>query len=224
MLTQSHNHTIIIHPRAVRTQYDRDFLFEYFGYKTLEKGYLVAIDGELVERPQHMFMRVALGIHGADLDRAFETYDLMSQKYFIHASPTLFNAGTPRPQLSSCFLLTMKEDSIEGIYDTLTLCASISKYAGGIGLSCHHIRATDSYVSGSNGVSNGLVPMLRVFNGNSQSSNDPAYHGPTHSYLLSHTHAHTHCHIHSHRHGALRGPGRRQAQGLLRHVPGALAR
>jgi len=144
--------------------YDRDYLFEYFGYKTLEKGYLMKIDGELVERPQHMYMRVALGIHGADLEKAFETYDLMSKKYFIHASPTLFNAGTPRPQLSSCFLLTMKEDSIEGIYDTLSLCASISKYAGGIGLSCHHIRATDSYVGGSNGTSNGLVPMLRVFN------------------------------------------------------------
>ena len=145
-------------------KYERDFLFEYFGYKTLEKAYLMRINDEIIERPQHMFMRVALGIHGDDLKACFETYDLMSQKYFIHASPTLFNAGTPRPQLSSCFLLTMKEDSIEGIYDTLTLCASISKYAGGIGLSCHNIRATDSYVGGSNGTSNGLTPMLRVFN------------------------------------------------------------
>ena len=144
--------------------HDRDYLFDYFGYCTLEKSYLMRYDGELLERPQHMFMRVSLGIHGDDVDAAIETYDCMSQKMFIHASPTLFNAGTTRPQLSSCFLLTVKEDSIEGIYDTLGLCASISKYAGGIGLSVHHIRATDSYVRGSNGTSNGLVPMLRVFN------------------------------------------------------------
>jgi ribonucleoside-diphosphate reductase alpha chain/ribonucleoside-diphosphate reductase subunit M1 len=144
--------------------HERDYLFDYFGFKTLEKSYLSRLDGVLVERPQYMFMRVALGIHGSDMEAAFETYDLMSQKYFIHASPTLFNAGSTRPQLSSCFLLTMKDDSIEGIYDTMGLCASISKYAGGIGLSCHHIRATDSYVAGSNGSSNGLTPMLRVFN------------------------------------------------------------
>jgi len=147
-----------------RIVHSRDFDFDYFGFKTLEKSYLMMMDGVIMERPQYMFMRVALGIHGEDLEGAFETYDHMSQKDFIHASPTLFNAGTQRPQLSSCFLLTMKEDSIEGIYDTLHLCASISKMAGGIGLSCHHIRAMDSYVAGSNGVSNGLVPMLRVFN------------------------------------------------------------
>ena len=151
----------LIDSRIVHT---RDFFFDYFGFKTLEKSYLMTINNVIVERPQYMFMRVALGIHGEDLEAAFETYDLMSQKDFIHASPTLFNAGTQRPQLSSCFLLTMKEDSIEGIYDTLHLCASISKMAGGIGLSCHHIRAQDSYVGGSNGTSNGLVPMLRVFN------------------------------------------------------------
>jgi ribonucleotide reductase alpha subunit len=148
-----------------RIVHARDYFFDYFGYKTLEKSYLMQINSAIVERPQYMFMRVALGIHGEDLDAAFETYDHMSQKDFIHASPTLFNAGTQRPQLSSCFLLTMKDDSIEGIYDTLHLCASISKMAGGIGLSCHHIRAQDSYVAGSNGTSNGLVPMLRVFNG-----------------------------------------------------------
>jgi ribonucleoside-diphosphate reductase subunit M1 len=145
-------------------KHERDYLFDYFGFCTLEKSYLMRYDGEMLERPQHMFMRVSLGIHGEDVDAAIETYELMSQKLFIHASPTLFNAGTTRPQLSSCFLLTVKEDSIEGIYDTLGLCASISKFAGGIGLSVHHIRATDSYVRGSNGTSNGLVPMLRVFN------------------------------------------------------------
>lgn len=147
-----------------KLNYERDFNYDYFGFKTLEKSYLMRIDGVVVERPQQMIMRVALGIHGNDLDAAFETYDLMSQKHFIHASPTLFNAGTPRPQLSSCFLLTVKDDSIEGIYDTLKLCAQISKYAGGIGVSVHHIRATNSYVRGSNGTSNGLTPMLRVFN------------------------------------------------------------
>lgn len=147
-----------------KIDYERDYLFDYFGFRTLEKSYLMRYDGVVRERPQHMFMRVALGIHGSDLPAAFETYDLMSSKYFTHASPTLFNAGTTRPQLSSCFLLTMKEDSIEGIYDTLKLCASISKYAGGIGLSIHHIRATDSYIRGSNGTSNGLIPMLRVYN------------------------------------------------------------
>jgi ribonucleoside-diphosphate reductase alpha chain/ribonucleoside-diphosphate reductase subunit M1 len=147
-----------------RINHERDFNFEYFGFKTLEKSYLLRINDDIVETPQFMFMRVSLGIHGTDLDGAFETYDHMSNKDFVHASPTLFNAGTMKPQLSSCFLLTMKEDSIEGIYDTLHLCASISKLAGGIGLSCHNIRALDSYVAGSNGTSNGLVPMLRVFN------------------------------------------------------------
>merc|ERR1719424_2231454 len=130
--------------------YDRDFEYDYFGFKTLERSYLMRMDGDIVERPQHMIMRVAVGIHGEDIDGAIETYEMMSQKLFTHATPTLFNAGTPRPQLSSCFLLAMKEDSIEGIYDTLKRCAAISKYAGGIGLSVHSIRATDSYIRGSN--------------------------------------------------------------------------
>jgi ribonucleotide reductase alpha subunit len=130
----------------------------------MERSYLIQINKKVVERPQHMIMRVALGIHGADIPSALETYDLMSRQYFIHATPTLYNAGTTRPQLSSCFLLTMKEDSIDGIYDTLKQCAVISKYAGGIGLSIHNIRASNSYIRGTNGVSNGIVPMLRVFN------------------------------------------------------------
>lgn len=144
--------------------YDRDFSYDYFGFKTLERSYLLRIDGKVVERPQQMLMRVAIGIHKEDIDAAMETYDYMSRKYFTHASPTLFNAGTPRPQLSSCFLLTMTEDSIEGIYDTLKRCAVISKSAGGIGLAVHNIRATKSYIRGTNGTSNGIVPMLRVFN------------------------------------------------------------
>ncbi|GAA6051557.1 hypothetical protein JCM3770_003468 [Rhodotorula araucariae] len=144
--------------------YNRDFSYNYFGFKTLERSYLLRIDGKVAERPQHMLMRVAVGIHGADIDRAIETYNLMSERYFTHASPTLFNAGTPRPQLSSCFLVTMKEDSIDGIYDTLKTCALISKTAGGIGLSIHNIRATGSYIAGTNGYSNGIIPMLRVFN------------------------------------------------------------
>ncbi|KAF9360262.1 Ribonucleoside-diphosphate reductase large subunit [Mortierella sp. AD094] len=144
--------------------YDRDFGFNYFGFKTLERSYLLKIDGKVAERPQHLLMRVAVGIHGEDVDSAIETYNLMSEKYFTHASPTLFNAGTPRPQMSSCFLLTMKEDSIEGIYDTLKTCAMISKTAGGIGLNVHNIRASGSYIAGTNGHSNGLIPMLRVFN------------------------------------------------------------
>ncbi len=144
--------------------YDRDFDFDYFGFKTLEKGYLLKINGKVVERPQHMLMRVSVGIHRDDIDSAIETYHLMSQRWFTHATPTLFNAGTPKPQLSSCFLLTMKDDSIEGIYDTLKQCAKISQSAGGIGLSIHNIRATGSYIRGSSGTSNGIVPMLRVFN------------------------------------------------------------
>ena len=144
--------------------HDRDFDYDYFGFKTLERGYLVRLDGKVLERPQHMIMRVAVGIHGADVDAALETYELMSQRFFTHATPTLFNAGSTRPQLSSCFLLSMTEDSIEGIYDTLKRCACISKYAGGIGLAMHNIRATDSYIRGSNGTSNGIVPMLRVYN------------------------------------------------------------
>merc|ERR1719433_1957979 len=144
--------------------YDRDFSYQYFGIKTLERSYLLKIDGKVVERPQHMLMRVAVGIHGNDIDAAIETYDLLSQKLFTHASPTLFNAATRRPQLSSCFLLTMADDSIEGIYDTLKQTALISKSAGGIGLNVHCIRATGSYIGGTNGTSNGLVPMLRVYN------------------------------------------------------------
>lgn len=144
--------------------YDRDFGYDYFGFKTLEKSYLLKLDGKVVERPQHMIMRVAVGIHKDDLDRVIETYNLMSERWFTHATPTLFNAGTPKPQLSSCFLLTMKDDSIDGIYDTLKQCAQISQSAGGIGLSMHNVRATGSYIRGTNGTSNGIVPMLRVFN------------------------------------------------------------
>ncbi len=144
--------------------YDRDFQFDYFGFKTLEKSYLLKVDGRIAERPQHMFMRVAIGIHRNDIEAAIETYNLMSERWFTHATPTLFNAGTPKPQMSSCFLLTMKEDSIEGIYDTLRSCAQISQSAGGIGLSIHNIRATGSYIRGTNGTSNGIIPMLRVFN------------------------------------------------------------
>ena len=142
----------------------RDYNFDFFGFKTLEKSYLLKLDGKIVERPQHMLMRVAIGIHREDIDAALQTYNLMSQKWFIHATPTLFNAGTPKPQLSSCFLLTMKEDSIPGIFDTLKQCSEISQSAGGIGLSIHNIRATGSYIKGTNGTSNGIVPMLRVFN------------------------------------------------------------
>jgi ribonucleoside-diphosphate reductase subunit M1 len=144
--------------------YDRDFNYQFFGFKTLERSYLLRLNGKVAERPQHMIMRVAVGIHGEDIEKTIETYNLMSQKYFTHASPTLFNAGTPNPQLASCFLVDMKDDSIEGIYDTLKSCAMISKTAGGIGLNIHRIRATGSYIGGTNGTSNGVVPMLRVFN------------------------------------------------------------
>ncbi len=144
--------------------YNRDFGYDYFGFKTLERSYLLKLNGEIAERPQHMLMRVAVGIHLNDLDAVIETYELMSKKYFTHATPTLFNAGTPKPQMSSCFLLTMKEDSIDGIYDTLKNTAKISQSAGGIGLSIHNIRATGSYIAGTNGTSNGIVPMLQVFN------------------------------------------------------------
>lgn len=144
--------------------YDRDFGYDYFGFKTLEKSYLLKLEGKIVERPQHMLMRVAVGIHGAELESVIETYNLLSERWFTHATPTLFNAGTPKPQMSSCFLLTMQEDSIEGIYDTLRQCAKISQSAGGIGLSIHNVRATGSYIKGTNGTSNGIVPMLRVFN------------------------------------------------------------
>ncbi|MBC6400453.1 MAG: ribonucleoside-diphosphate reductase subunit alpha [Ekhidna sp.] len=145
------------------TDYERDYNYDYFGYKTLERSYLMKLDGKIVERPQHMLMRVSVGIHGEDIDSAIQTYNLMSEKWFTHATPTLFNSGTPKPQLSSCFLLSMQDDSIDGIYDTLKQCAKISQSAGGIGLSIHNIRATGSYIKGTNGTSNGIVPMLRNF-------------------------------------------------------------
>tara|TARA_B100001769_G_C22108650_1_gene599305 strand:+ start:163 stop:2658 length:2496 start_codon:yes stop_codon:yes gene_type:complete len=144
--------------------YDRDYEIDYFGFKTLERAYLMRINKIVIERPQHMWLRVAIGIHFDDLDSVKETYDLMSQKYFTHATPTLYNAGTPRPQLSSCYLLSMEDDSIEGIYNTLKECANISKWAGGIGLHIHNVRATGSHIRGTNGTSNGIVPMLHVFN------------------------------------------------------------
>jgi ribonucleoside-diphosphate reductase subunit M1 len=150
--------------------YDRDFNYNYFGFKTLERSYLLKLNRKVAERPQHMLMRVSVGIHGEDIESVIETYNLLSEKYFTHASPTLFNAGTetnkgtPKPQLSSCFLLAMSDDSIEGIYETLKTCALISKTAGGIGLNIHNIRASGSYIAGTNGESNGIVPMLRVFN------------------------------------------------------------
>lgn len=144
--------------------YERDFNYNYFGFKTLERSYLLRLDGLIAERPQHMIMRVAVGIHGNDITKVLESYHLMSQKYFTHGSPTLYNAGTPKPQMSSCFLVNMKDDSIDGIYDTLKSCALISKSAGGIGLSVHNIRATGSYIAGTNGTSNGIIPMLRVYN------------------------------------------------------------
>ncbi|HYH55732.1 MAG TPA: ribonucleoside-diphosphate reductase subunit alpha, partial [Anseongella sp.] len=144
--------------------YDRDFAFDYFGFKTLERSYLLRINGKIAERPQHLFMRVAAGIHHDDIEAILKTYDLLSGGWFTHATPTLFNAGTPKPQMSSCFLLTMKDDSIEGIYETLKQTAKISQSAGGIGLAVHNIRATGSYIGGTNGTSNGIVPMLRVFN------------------------------------------------------------
>ncbi|KAI8986440.1 ribonucleotide reductase [Pilobolus umbonatus] len=158
--------TVMAHADQINTTIvsDRDYDFTFFGFKTLERSYLFKIDGKIVERPQYMIMRVAIGIHGNDLESAFKTYHLMSSKYFTHATPTLFNAGTPTPQLSSCFLVQMKEDSIEGIYDTLSVCARISKSAGGVGVSFQKIRGSGSYIAGTNGTSNGIVPMLRVFN------------------------------------------------------------
>ncbi|WP_019946832.1 ribonucleoside-diphosphate reductase subunit alpha [Hymenobacter aerophilus] len=158
----------IVHQNAATLDsaiiYDRDYNYDYFGFKTLERSYLLRLDGKVVERPQHMLMRVAVGIHKQDIAAAIETYELMSERWFTHATPTLFNAGTPKPQLSSCFLLTMKDDSIDGIYDTLKNCALISQSAGGIGLAVHNVRATGTYIKGTNGTSNGLVPMLKVFN------------------------------------------------------------
>lgn len=148
-----------------RIDYQRDFNYDYFGYRTLERAYLFKDgNGKVIERPQQMLMRVSIGIHLNDLESAFETYDLMSSLFFTHATPTLFNSGTPKPQMSSCFLLTIKEDSVEGIFDTLKQIAIISKAAGGIGVSVSDIRAADSYIRGTNGYANGLVPMLKVFN------------------------------------------------------------
>ena len=144
--------------------YNRDFSYDYFGFKTLERSYLLKINGEIAERPQHMLMRVAIGIHQNDIDEAIETYELMSKKIFTHATPTLFNSGTPKPQMSSCFLLQIQDDSIDGIYDTLKQTAKISQSAGGVGLSIHNVRATGSYIRGTNGTSNGIVPMLKVYN------------------------------------------------------------
>ena len=144
--------------------FSRDYLIDYFGFKTLERAYLMKIDGKTVERPQHMWLRVAIGIHGADMTSVKETYGYMSRKYFTHATPTLFNAGTPHPQLSSCFLQAMESDSVDGIYNTLKDCATISKWAGGIGLHIHNVRASGSHIRGTNGTSNGIVPMLKVFN------------------------------------------------------------
>ena len=144
--------------------YNRDFGYDFFGFKTIERSYLLKLNGQIVERPQHMLMRVSIGIHLNDIESALETYELMSKRYFTHATPTLFNSGTPKPQMSSCFLLAMKDDSIDGIYDTLKQTAKISQSAGGIGLSIHNVRATGSYIAGTNGTSNGIVPMLRVFN------------------------------------------------------------
>ncbi|KAL9027316.1 MAG: hypothetical protein Q9196_004141 [Gyalolechia fulgens] len=166
MISQNIHRIVMQHAEELNSAivYDRDFNYQYFGFKTLERSYLLRLSGKVAERPQHMIMRVAVGIHGDDIEKAIETYNLMSQKFFTHASPTLFNAGTPQPQLASCFLIDMKEDSIEGIYDTLKTCALISKTAGGIGLNIHRIRATGSYIAGTNGSSNGIVPMLRVFN------------------------------------------------------------
>ena len=145
---------------CIRDSYKIDF----FGFKTLQKSYLLRVNGVIIERPQHLFMRVALCIHRDNLDKAFETYHHISNKDFIHATPTLFNAGTNREQLASCFLLAMKEDSVMGIYDTLKDCALISKYSGGIGLHIHNIRSNGSFIKGTNGYSNGIVPMLKVFN------------------------------------------------------------
>jgi len=144
--------------------YDRDFGYDYFGFKTLERSYLLKMNNKVAERPQHMIMRVAVGIHKEDITAAIETYNLMSERWFTHATPTLFNAGTPKPQMSSCFLLQMQDDSIDGIYNTLKQCAKISQSAGGIGINIHNVRATGSYIKGTNGTSNGLIPMLKVFN------------------------------------------------------------
>jgi ribonucleotide reductase alpha subunit len=166
IVSEDYYKTVVIYSEKIeeRINYERDYLFDYFGFKTLERAYLLRINNKIVERPQHMWMRVALSIHPNNIERAFETYDMMSNKYFTHATPTLFNAGTPRQQLSSCYLISMESDSIDGIYNTLKDCANISKWAGGIGLHIHNVRASGSHIRGTNGTSNGIVPMLRVFN------------------------------------------------------------
>ena len=147
-----------------KIQYGRDYLFDYFGFKTLEKSYLLGIDNKTIERPQDLFMRVSIGIHGNNIDKVIETYNCLSEKYFVHATPTLFNFGTKRQQGSSCFLVHMESDSVDGMYNTLRDCAMISKYAGGIGLHIHNIRSNGSLIRGTNGVSSGIIPMMRVFN------------------------------------------------------------
>ena len=196
IISEKNYRFIVEHAKKIDSSivYNRDFSFSYFGFKTLERSYLLKIDGKCVERPQHMYMRVAIGIHGEDIDSAIETYNYLSERYFIHATPTLFNAATLNPQLSSCFLVSMKEDSISGIFDTLKQCALISKTAGGIGLNVHCIRSTGSYISGSNGHSNGLVPMLRVFNntaryvdqgGNKRAGSFAIYLEPWHADIFS---------------------------------------
>jgi len=166
LVSESFHYIVKENNTVIQNMFDfsRDYLIDYFGFKTLERAYLIRINNHILERPQHMWMRVAIGIHGNDMEKVKETYDLMSQKYFTHATPTLFNAGTPRPQLSSCYLIAMESDSINGIYNTLGDCASISKWAGGIGMHIHNIRAAGSHIRGTNGTSNGIVPMLRVFN------------------------------------------------------------
>jgi len=166
LVSKDYYETVMNNKERLNTavNHDRDFNYDYFGFKTLEKSYLLRLNGKIAERPQLLLMRVAVGIHGDDIDRVVETYEGLSERYFTHATPTLFNAGSAKPQMSSCFLLTMKEDSIDGIYETLKNCAIISKYAGGIGLAAHNVRASKSYIRGTNGTSNGIVPMLRVFN------------------------------------------------------------
>ncbi|KAJ3847068.1 ribonucleotide reductase [Lentinula lateritia] len=166
MVSEETYRTVMAHKETLDSAiiYNRDFSYNYFGFKTLERSYLIRLNGHIAEPPQHMIMRVAVGIHGDDIEHVLQTYNLMSERYFTHATPTLFNAGTPSPQMSSCFLVCMKDDSFEGIYDTLKNCALISKSAGGIGISIHNIRATGSYIAGTNGYSNGIVPMLRAYN------------------------------------------------------------
>jgi ribonucleoside-diphosphate reductase subunit M1 len=188
--------------------YDRDFGYNFFGFKTLERSYLLKINGKVVERPQHMLMRVAVGIHKNDIDTAIESYNLMSEKWFTHASPTLFNAGTCRPQLSSCFLICMKDDSIEGIYETLKTCALISKSAGGIGLAAHCIRSTGSYIAG---VSRGC-DQWAWFTVSGSPSTDQRDVQRSHSDAEG-----------VQQHGSLCGPGREQETWGLCGVPGAMA-